>query len=186
MARRTFLSNRHLKSAARTARKKMFLCSNDAETSSCECSCNYSMQRPWLSTNCFECNLIFRFPSNACFSLFCFFHEFPLNSVACHWMKWEHTKKINMLLCMCGLTSQSVHVWARCIWGLCLSFVFLAQIEPDSHVQYLVTEHTAAQRNKGGGGGGGEAWKALVLTDLSYTCKPLRSHPTHAMRNYSN
>lgn len=77
-----------------------------------------------------------------------FFQAFALNAFACHWMKWEHRKTISMSLCMCGLTLHCVHVWAGCIWGLCLSFVFLPQIEPDSYVQYPVKEHNSADKER--------------------------------------
>lgn len=41
---------------------------------------------------------------------------------------------INFALCTC--------LSGGCIGDLCLSFVLLSQIEPDSHVQYPVMEHS--------------------------------------------
>lgn len=42
-----------------------------------------------------------------------------------------------LCVCVCGLT---LHCVCTCVWDLCLSFVFLSQIEPDSYVRYPVME----------------------------------------------
>lgn len=50
-----------------------------------------------------------------------------------------------MLLCVCGLT---LHCVCTCVWYLCLSFVFLSQIEPDSYVHYPVMEPGGTDKEK--------------------------------------
>lgn len=96
-------------------------------------------------TNCFKCNEIFTFPSKYFSSIH--FEPLRLSVDEARAPKENH----HVIVCVCGLTLHCVHVWAGCIWGLCLSFVFLPQIELDSYARYPVIEHkcTDKERRKG-------------------------------------